>query len=57
MRQPVGRNGLLDLAGRGWNIDASQDDEGDGDQRDQHADDDENDFHGHPANCHSRTAL
>jgi hypothetical protein len=51
VRQAVGRDRLLDLAGRGGNIDASQDDKGDGDQHDNRADDDENGLHEHPANC------
>jgi hypothetical protein len=57
VRQAVGGNRLFDLAGRGRNVHASQDDEGDGDQRDERGDNDKNDLHEHPANCQSRTAL
>jgi hypothetical protein len=51
MRQAVGGNCLLDLAGRGGNIDASQYDKRDGDERHDRRDDDKNDLHEHPANC------
>ena len=51
MGQAIGRDRLLDLAGRGGNIDASQDDKGDDSQHHYCADNDENGLHKHPANC------